>query len=76
MEISGVRLWMERREAIRSHREIHLQPDSKHVAYGVRLGYREFVVMDGEEGKQYYELGTGLIFSPDSKHLAYGQRWH
>ncbi|MDW8026564.1 MAG: hypothetical protein RMK18_11970, partial [Armatimonadota bacterium] len=45
--------------------------DSKRFAYEARRGGKEFVVVDGEEGKEYDGIGT-LIFSPDSKHLAYG----
>ena len=42
------------------------------VAYGED---KQFVVVDGKEGKQYESIGEGtLIFSPDSKHLAYMAR--
>jgi len=50
-----------------------VSPDSKHLAYVAVRGEKQFVVVDGEEGKEYDGIGAGtLIFSPDSKHLAYG----
>ncbi|MFY7951786.1 MAG: hypothetical protein ACOVT5_04710, partial [Armatimonadaceae bacterium] len=66
---------------------IHFSPDSKRVAYvGLRreadsspLGYRfhRFVVVDGNKGKEYDEVGYGaslhdsIVFSPDSKQVAF-----
>lgn len=45
-------------------------PNSKHVAYAVRVGSEWKVVVDGVEGKGYRAL-DGLTFSPDSRSLAY-----
>ena len=44
------------------------------------MGYHWFVVVDGEEGKQFHHNRTrGIIFSPDSKRVAYcvsgGGKW-
>ena len=59
--------------------------DSKRVACGVRagdrwaLGSKQFVVIDGEEGKRYDGIISAPIFSPDSKRVAYlavlGDKW-
>jgi roadblock/LC7 domain-containing protein len=52
-----------------------VSPDSKRVAYMARLGNKIFVVVDGQEEKQYDGIGaTGPIFSPDSKRVAYMAR--
>ncbi len=50
-----------------------VSPDSKHVAYGARVGGKCFVVVDGREGKKYdaiVSIGGGRIIfdSPDSLH--------
>jgi len=37
------------------------------------MGNKMFVVVDGEEGKQYDSVWA-ITFSPDSKHLAYGAK--
>ncbi len=47
-----------------------VSPDSKRVAYVAEGGDKRFVVVDGEEGKQYDGI-SNLIFSPDSKRVAY-----
>lgn len=43
------------------------------------MGNKWFVVVDGEEQKQYDSIGDTLIFSPDAKRLAYaaqeGNKW-
>jgi Tol biopolymer transport system component len=44
-------------------------PDSKRIAY-VALIQKNFVVVDGLEGKSYDGIGTP-VFSPDSKRIAY-----
>ena len=50
-------------------------PDSKQVAYTARVGKKQFVVVDGKEGKQYDKIGEGTpIFSPDSKRVAYAAK--
>lgn len=47
--------------------------DNKRIAYSARIGEKWFVVVDGEEGKQYDGIMEGTpIFSPDSKRVAYG----
>ena len=45
--------------------------DSQRVAYRAEHGNKQFVVMDGEEGKEYDEAGPPL-FSPNSQRVAYG----
>ena len=55
-------------------------PDSRRLAYGATVGDKRLVVVDGEEGKQYDEIGTcSLVFSPDSRRIAYtakaGEKW-
>jgi len=45
-------------------------PDSKHLAYAAMSGDNLFVVVDGEEGKEYGGV-DGPIFSMDSKRVAY-----
>lgn len=46
-------------------------PDSKHLSYVVKDGYRMKVVCDGKLGQEYKDIMPHLIYSPDSKHLAY-----
>ncbi|MGA1974777.1 MAG: hypothetical protein ABSG92_04000 [Conexivisphaerales archaeon] len=66
-------------------------PDGKRVAYVAGVGTKQFVVVDGKEGKQYDGIGKGIlelasdfylgipVFSPDSQRVAYvareGERW-
>jgi hypothetical protein len=48
-------------------------PDSRHLACVVREGFYQKVIVDDQEGKQFYEridAGT-VLFSPNSQHLAY-----
>jgi len=46
--------------------------DGKRVAYVAKEADKQFVVIDGQEGKQYDAIVTGrLIFSPDSQRVAY-----
>jgi hypothetical protein len=44
-----------------------VSPDNMHVAYGARKGNKWFVVVDGQEGKQYDGIVKGSIikFNPD-----------
>lgn len=44
--------------------------DGKRVAYIAKQNDKEFVVVDGVEGKKY-DYVKNLRFSPDSKHVAY-----
>ncbi len=47
-----------------------VSPDIKRMAYMVRRGSEEFVVVDGKEGSAYDAVGSGsLRFSPDSRRL-------
>ena len=56
-------------------RSFTVSPDSQRVAYGAIVGDKQFVVVDGEEGKRYDGIGEGtLIFSPDSQHVAFMAR--
>ncbi len=53
-------------------------PDSKRVVYGVRLGSKQFVVVDGKEQKQYdsfINLGCERIIfdSADNFHYLVGK---
>jgi len=49
-----------------------ISPDSRHVAYVAQSGDRQFVVVDGKEGKHYDGIGPNIVFSPDSRHIVYG----
>lgn len=52
-----------------------VSPDNKRIAYGVDIGNKRFVVVDGKEEKKYDNIGIDtLIFSPDSRRLAYAAR--
>jgi len=45
---------------------LQISPDSKRVAYAAGEKGKQFVVVDGEEGKRYDEIVKGTpIFSPD-----------
>jgi hypothetical protein len=57
-----------------------VSPDSKRVAYTVSREGKEFVVIDGVEGKEYDKIKQQtLVFSPDSKRIACvaqsGKKW-
>ena len=57
-----------------------VSPDNKRVAYAEKQGDKQFVVVDGKEGKAYDDIKIiTLIFSPDSKQVAYaaklGHKW-
>ncbi len=57
-----------------------VSPDHRRVAYSALVWKNWFVVVDGEEGKQYDGIGEGdPIFSPDSRRVAYyakvGNKW-
>lgn len=45
-------------------------PNSRRIAYPVRLDNKWFVVLDDKEGSRYDSLGH-IEFSPDSGHVAY-----
>jgi len=62
-------------------------PDLRRIAYVSRVGAKQFVVVDGKEGKHYDGIGKGIltqgqqaayfgapIFSPDSSRVAYAAR--
>ena len=52
-----------------------VSPDNRRVAYVIKVGNKQCVVVDGKEEKQYDGIGANsLIFSPDSKRVAYGAR--
>src|SRR3972149_2001345 len=48
-------------------------PDLRRVARIAREGNKEFVVIDGKEGKRYDNI-FDVVFSPDGKRLAYMAR--
>ncbi len=53
--------------------EIKFAPDGQRIAYVARdsaLGGENYVVWDGQEGKEYYKI-RNLVFSPDGKRIAY-----
>jgi hypothetical protein len=52
------------------HFQMAFSPDSKRTAYVFRRGGKDFVVLDGSEGKPYEEIHD-LQFTADSKHLVY-----
>ncbi len=45
-------------------------PDGKRLAYRATRGKLAFVVADGQEGKEYEQIG-GIAFSPDGQRLVY-----
>ncbi|MFA5393226.1 MAG: hypothetical protein WC338_02065 [Candidatus Ratteibacteria bacterium] len=53
---------------------IVFSPDSKHVAYWARIGNKECVVLDGQEGK-YYDvyrfIGDERVFFDFSENIHY-----
>lgn len=49
---------------------ISMSPDGKRLAFEVRRGDREFIVLDGAEQKPY-ALTDGFTFSPDGRRFAY-----
>ena len=52
-----------------------VSPDGRRVAYGVRSGGKQRIVVDGKEEKLYDAVVENtLVFSPDSKRVAYGVR--
>jgi Tol biopolymer transport system component len=57
------------------HDAVTVSPDSRRVAYVARRGGKQFVVVDGVEGKEYGGIGERtLLFSPDSRRVAYVAR--
>jgi hypothetical protein len=50
--------------------DIYDSPDLRRIAYTAKVGNKKFVVLDGQEGKQY-DWVDELTFSPDSKRFAY-----
>ena len=53
--------------------QMAFSPDSKRTAYVLRRGGKNFVVLDGSEGKPYDEI-EDLQFTADSRHLVYAAR--
>jgi WD40 repeat protein len=50
-------------------------PDSKHLAYAAKRSGKWVVVVDGQEGAEYHDIGVGSpAFSPDGKRIAYSAR--
>jgi WD40 repeat protein len=47
-------------------------PDSQRLAYMVHDGEHAYVILDGEEGPKFKDIGyTSILFSPDSSRVAY-----
>lgn len=61
-----------------SRKSFVFSPDSQRFAYLAKTGGKQFIVVNGEEGKRYTECGNP-IFSPDSRQLAFvaseGGKW-
>jgi len=56
-------------------RSVIVSPDSRRVAYVAREGKKWFVVVDGQEQKQYDRIeAPSLVFSPDGQRVAYVAR--
>lgn len=52
-----------------------IAPNGQHVAYRVRSGFKQAVVLDNEEGRYYNSIAKDTIrFSADSRRLAYVAR--
>ena len=61
-------------------KSFRVSPDSKRVVCAAQVGNKQFVVVDGNEGKHYDGIMEGYpIFSLDSKRVAYvarvGNKW-
>lgn len=50
-----------------------ISPDGARVAYVIKNGEKQVVVIDGNAGKDYDAI-TGICFSPDSKHIAFAAK--
>ena len=53
--------------------QMAFSPDSKRLAWVSRRGGKDFVVLDGSEGKTYDEI-QDLQFTADARHLVYAAR--
>ena len=54
---------------------VNTSPNCRRLAFVARVGKKQFVVVDGQEQKQYDRIERGsLVFSPDSRRLAYRAR--
>ncbi len=50
----------------------HFSPDSRHIAYAVKIKDKYSVVMDGKiVGGSSYDEVKDIVFSADSKHIAF-----
>lgn len=58
---------------------LRVSPDNRRIAWVAQKNNKQFVTVDGKEGKFYDGIGSYPIFSPDSKNLAYvanvNNRW-
>jgi hypothetical protein len=70
LEVREVRLG----RMISSRDDIKVSRDQKRVAFKVKKGEKEVVVVDGREGQGYDTVRSGWFFSPDSRRIAYAAR--
>lgn len=56
---------------ISSRDDIQVSPDQRRVAFKVKKGEKEVVVIDGKEGQSYDLVRWGPFFSPDSQRVAF-----
>jgi hypothetical protein len=54
--------------------DIKVSPNQRRVAFKVKRGEKELVVVDGKEGQSYDSIEHGPTFSPDSRRIAYTAR--
>ncbi len=61
---------------VRRRRRPRFRGRVNHPIHVTESDNKQFVVMDGEEGKQHDNIGQpSIAFSPDGKHVAHAAKW-